>query len=147
MKKIVITERQKKLLAEHINQNNNLAVFNKEVKLFIAYIIRGDESKISDYWGINGFTKSEVVRRMERFGIVKKIEDEIKCPKYNFDKKIRVLYTDMFPNNDPDMLVHEEGGDAGGGTMGGDSTGMATTSSVGGSYEQPLSGIQRREIK
>ena len=91
MKKIVITERQKKLLAEHINQNNNLAVFNKEVKLFIAYIIRGDESKISDYWGINGFTKSEVVRRMERFGIVKKIEGEIKCPKYNFDKKIREI--------------------------------------------------------
>lgn len=143
MKKIIITERQKKILSEHINQNNNFDVFSKEAKLFIAYIIRGDENKISDYWGINGFTKSEVVRRMERFSIVKKNDGEIKCPKYNFDKKIRVLYTDMFPNDDPDMLVHEEGG----GAMGDASAGMATTSSVGGSYEQPLAGIQRREIK
>lgn len=141
MRKIIITEKQKKLLFEHVNQNNNLAVFNKEAKLFIAYVIRGDENKISDYWGLNGFTKSEVVRRMERFGIIKKVDGEIKCPKYNLDRKIRVLYTDLFPNDDPDMIVHEEGG-----AMGSASTGMATTSSVGGSYESPLAGIQRRKI-
>lgn len=136
MKKIIITESQLDMIKnnQHYVENNNVEVFKTEIKSFLYNIITDQKEKISDYWGINGISKSDLFRMLKKYKIVEENgNDEILVPKKNFDRKINRLFYEIFENDTPDMVMKEDDG----GT---------SCSSVGGSYEMPLFSVQRRKI-
>jgi hypothetical protein len=136
MKKIIITESQLDMIKnnQHYVENNNVEVFKTEIKSFLYNIITNQKEKISDYWGINGISKSDLFRMLKKYKIVEEnVNGEILVPKKNFDRKINRLFCEIFENDTPDMVMKEDDG----GT---------SCSSVGGSYEMPLFSVQRRKI-
>ena len=136
MKKIIITESQLDMIKnnQHYVENNNVEVFKTEIKSFLYNIITDQKEKISDYWGINGISKSDLFRMLKKYKIVEENGNgEILVPKKNFARKINRLFYEIFENDTPDMVMKEDDG----GT---------SCSSVGGSYEMPLFSVQRRKI-
>ena len=131
MKVIIITEDQADSIKNNINQNNNLDVFRKEVRLFLYNIISGNISEMSDYWKINGIKKGDLYRKLRSYNIfIESEDDKIKIPKNNFDVRVKRLYYELFPDDDSEILISEDdGGGAGDG---------ATTASSSGSYEANL---------
>lgn len=133
MKKIIITESQ----LEHIKtakvkyENNSQTVFNREIRRFIYNLINKDVSKISDYWLINGFKRKEVYGYLKKYDIISNDENgDIVVPKKNFDRKVVRLYNELFPTEEPGLLISED--------EGGMAVGGATTAMNSGSYETPL---------
>lgn len=120
--------------------NNSLENFEKEIKMFLFNVLKKEYSQISDYWGLNGLKKSEVYKLLKKYNIIETIDDEIKIPKKNFEKKVKRLYYEIFGYEDPTMIVTEDG------EGGGDFAGGTTCASVGGSYETPLFAVQRRKF-
>lgn len=138
MRNIIITEDQIDFIKRNkaYIENNNAEVFNKEVRKFLYCLMTDSKEEISDYWKINGITKIEIFKILKKFKVVKETEDgDLLIPKKNFDKKIERSYYQIFGDNEPGMVMIEDEG--GGGT---------SCSSVGGSYEVPLFGVQRRTI-
>ena len=151
-KRIIITEEQLEFIKKHIDtsKNNNVDLFKKEVKVFLhALLTNGSVKDTSDYWIVNGINKNYLKKLLvDKYKIVEKNETgEFMIPKRNFDKKISRLYYELFQDTEPVELMREDdGGGAAGGESGGEVGGGTSTSSVGGSYEQPIFGVQRRKI-
>lgn len=140
MKKIIVSESQIEFIKQnkYYAENNNLKVFNKEVRKFIYCLMTDKKEDISDYWKINGISKIDLFRILKKFKIIKETEDnELLVSKKNFDKKIDRVYYQFFSDDEPGMVMTEDEGGFAGGT---------SCSSVGGSYETPLFGVQRRKI-
>lgn len=140
MKKIIITEKQFEFIENNkaYAENNSAEVFNKETRKFIYCLIKNEKDNISDYWSINGIKKGDFFRVLKQYGVIEEIDNgEIIVPKKNFDKKIERIYYEFFGNEKPGLVMTEDEGGIGGGT---------SCSSVGGSYEAPVFGIQRRKI-
>ena len=152
MRKIIIKEEQLDFIKKnqaYVN-NNSLQIFNKEIKKFLYCILTDSNKEISDYWRVNGVKKGDLFRLLKRYGIITEIQPDnsddnpqeskvkIMVPKRNFNKKINRLYYELFDDLEPGVIMTEdgEGGDGGG----------TSCSSVGGSFEGPLFGIQRRKI-
>lgn len=141
MRNIIITEDQVEFIKQNkaYIENNNAEVFNKEVRKFLYCLMTDSKENISDYWKINGITKIEIFKILKKFKVVIEIEGgNLLIPKKNFDKKVERVYYQIFGDNEPGMVMVEDDGGGGGGT---------SCSSVGGSYEVPLFGVQRRTIK
>lgn len=147
MRKIIIKEEQLDFIKNnqaHV-KNNSLEVFNKEIRSFLHCILTDSNENISDYWRINGIKKGDLFRLLKRYGIIIEIEQDtsgdetqgnkskILVPKHNFSKKVDRLYYELFDDFEPGLVMTEDGE----GT---------SCSSVGGSFEAPLFGIQRRKI-
>ena len=148
-KRIIITENQLEAIKNHIDasSNNNIDIFKKEVKLFLHALLTNNSIKdTSDYWIVNGINKNYLKKLLtDKYNVIQKTETgEYVIPKKNFDKKVDRLYYELFQDIEPVELMHEDEGGAGG--VGGEVGGGTTTFSVGGSYEQPIFGVQRRKI-
>ena len=144
MSTIIITESQFDFIKNNdsYTENNTLEVFTKEVKNFLYHVLKKDFDSISDYWRINGLNRTEVYKELKRFGVViESKEGEVSVPKRNFDRKVERVYYSLFKDEEPGLIMTEDEGAAGGESFGGTSC-----SSVGGSYEQPVFGVQRRKI-
>lgn len=101
----------------------------------------------------NGEPKTATM--MVKFGIDPRIgkketmlntnDEDIKCPKKNFDRKIQKLYMRLFEKNLPQRQIHlrhEEINEEGeGGAMGG-----ATSAASSGQFIQPFGSVQRRKM-
>ena len=140
MKKIVITEDQLDYLKDNkgYTENNTSEVFNKEVRNFIYNLMKGEVSDISDYWRINGVSKSDVYKALTRYKIIKVIDNEVLVPKKNFDNKVNRAYYEIFGDQEPGLVISEDDGGMGGISDG--AIGGATTASSSGSYETPVFG-------
>ena len=152
MKTIIINENQVDFIKSNKKyiENNSAKIFNKEVRNFIYNLINGEISTISDYWRINGIKKNELFDKLKKYGIITIGENEkILIPKKNFDNKINRLYYELFPEQEPGLIISED--DGGGAGFGGDAGAGdgATTSSSSGSYEIPIFGkpIRRKFTK
>lgn len=147
--KIIITENQLDFIKKHkaYAENNTFEIFSEEVKKFIYNLMKGTMENISDYWVINGINKSDLYKQLKRFGIIEKVEvadeqnNNILVPKNNFDKKLKRLYTEIFQDEDPGLIITEDGE---GGNVG---DGATTCFSSSGSYEVPISSIIRRKFQ
>lgn len=140
MKKIIITEEQLEFIKDNksYTENNSYEVFNKEARKFIYCIIKDEKDNISDYWRINGIKKGDFARYLKKFDVINELDGgEIIVPKKNFDKKIKRIYYEIFGDEEPGLIMTEDEGGMAGGT---------SCSSVGGSYEVPVFGLQRRKI-
>lgn len=141
MKTIIINEEQLDFIKRNqdYTKNNSLEIFKYEIKQFLYYIMTNKTDDISEYWQVNGIKKGDLFRLLKRYNIitVDDINKEIKVKKKNFDKNISRLYYELFDNTPNNIIVEDGEGDMGGGT---------SCSSVGGSYEIPLFGLQRRKI-
>lgn len=137
MRKIIITEDQLDYIKSNkpLIENNSSEIFNKEVRHFIYNLLNKNLDEISDYWRINGLKKSEIFNKLKRYGIIEiKSDDEILVPKKNFNNKINRLYFELFPEQEPGLIISEDDG-------GGDNVGNGATSAMNsGSYEVPLFG-------
>ena len=99
--------------------------------------------------------KPKTATMMVKFGIDPRIgkketmlntnDEDIKCPKKNFDRKIQKLYMRFFEKNLPQRQIHlrnEEINEEGeGGAMGG-----ATSAASSGQFIQPFGSVQRRKM-
>jgi hypothetical protein len=142
MKKIIITEEQFNFINNNKEYivNNSVSIFNSEIRNFIYCIIKHENNNISDYWKINGIKNGDLFRLLKKYNIIEEtIDGEILVPKKNFDKKINRLYYDFFEDENPGIVMTEDDGGAG-------SEGGASCSSVGGDYEMPVFGLQRRRL-
>lgn len=136
MRVIIINENQLDFIKNNKQniENNTIEIFNKEVRNFLYHIIKKENNEISDYWRINGIKKTEIFKELKKYGVI--IEDDngnISIPKKNFDKKVDRVYYSIFNGDEPGLIMTEDDG----GT---------SCSSVGGSYEAPVFGVQRRKI-
>lgn len=128
---IKITSNQLQILKEsfEVSKNINEEQFEKEVKLFLHNYLTNVQQ--NNFWKLNGLVNSDVLRLLGRFSVVIKNEDgQIMIPKKNFERKVQRLYWHLFSDND---IITEDGE---GNTAGG----------VGGSFEAPFGGIQRRNF-
>jgi hypothetical protein len=136
MKKILITEEQFEFIKDnnaYIN-NNNVEVFSNEIRKFLHCIITNSNDKISDYWRINNINKGNLVRLLKKYGLIIETDNsEIIMPKKNFEKKINRVYSDIFTNDSPGLVMTEDGENAG-----------TSCSSVSGSYEPPLFCVRKK---
>lgn len=145
MRKIIIKEEQLDFIQDNqaYIRNNSLEIFNKEVRTFLHCLLTDNSESISDYWRINGIKKGDLYRILKKYDIIKEINEpenethEILIPKNNFDKKVSRVYYELFNDENEPGLVMTEDGEGDGGT---------SCSSVGGSFEAPLFGIQRRKF-
>lgn len=137
---IRITKDKLNILREssEIMKNTTLDKFEKEVKCFIHYFISDKERK-TDFWKLIGYRNADVVNLLKRFGVIVYDDsfDGFKVPKKNFDRKVSRLYYHIFTETVSEPIT--EDGEGGG-------EGATTCGSVGGSYEIPLFGVQKRKI-
>ena len=132
--KIIITENQLDYIKKNKGyvENNSSEVFNREVRLFIYNLINKSVVDISDYWIINGIKKSELYNILKKYRVIIDDDEKILVPKKNFDNKINRIYCEIFPEQEPGLIISEDdGGSAGDG---------ATSAMNSGSYETPLFG-------
>lgn len=125
---IIITEEQMSSIFGE-KQNEGFDVFNREIRFFIYNLVKGNHDDISEYWGLNGYKNSEIFKLLKNLNIIEVEDDVVNCLRYNFEGKLNRMYHQLFPNDDPDMIISET--DCG---------------SVGGSFEAPFSAVQRRKI-
>ena len=99
--------------------------------------------------------KPKTATMMVKFGIDPRIgkketmlntnDEDIKCPKKNFDRKIQKLYMRLFEKNLPQRQIHlrsEEINEEGEGCA----VGGATSAASSGQFIQPFGGVQRRKM-
>ena len=135
MKRILINESQLDYIRENIShvKNNNIEIFKKEVRFFIYNLMTDNIGDTSDYWRINGVKKKQLFNKLKAYGIIEIDDNEkIMTPKRNFDRKLMRLYHEIFPEDEPGLIISEDDGGDAGISMGG------TTSTNSGSYETPL---------
>ena len=70
--------------------------------------------------------------KLKTFNIVIDKDGELLVPKKNFENKIKRLYNELFPSEEPGLIISEDDG-------GGMCSDGATTAISSGSYEGPLS--------
>lgn len=130
-KKIYITENQ----LEMIKKNSSLEIFEKEVRKFLYNLITNSNEKISEYWQLNGISKQKLLSTLFGYYIIQKDKEtnEIKVPKYNFERKVKRMYYEIFPNK-PVTIMHEDG------------EGATTCDGSSGAFEQPVFQMQRRKF-
>ena len=163
-KKIYINESQLMLIQENTEEVTFYEYFT-HIKKFIEMLLKDpNNAEVGSLFTSHGFSKADMLKKLIDGGVVIRKETikelpyepngkkeskyvvKYSVPKKNFDKKLKRLYTELFPDNvNENRTINEDGeGGAVGGTGCGSVMQGGGTNPSAGQYDVPFGGVQKK---
>lgn len=163
-RKIYINESQIRLIEMSQEEVTYYQFFNHLKHYLKELLTDPNNAKPGDLFTTHGYSSGELLKKMLDRGLINRKENikelpyepngdkeakyivKYSVPRKNFEKKMRRLYLEMFPNDVNENTVITEDGEGGGATSCGSVMQGGGTNPDAGQFITPISPIQRRKF-